>query len=363
MENITTAPVGLAIGLDLGDIHTQVCVVDERGSVIERGKIPTTSEALKARFASQPRTRMALEAGTHSAWISRLLQGWGHEVLVANPRKLRLIYENHQKDDEVDAEYLARVARMDPQLLAPLRHRSAEAQQDLAVLRARDDLVQTRTKLINHLRGAVKSMGGRIPKMSSEAVGTKAPAVLPEELRPALGPVLVAVQTLTEQIRQQDRWVEEVAVNRYPESAHLRQVAGVGPLTSIAYVLTLDDPRRFSTSRDVGAYVGLCPKRDQSGDRDPQLRISKAGNDYLRRLLVGSAHYILGPFGPDTDLRRFGRKLAERGGKSGKKRAVTAVARKLAVLLHRLWMTGETYEPLRNAATKKPGGEVEIGKH
>jgi transposase len=230
----------------------------------------------------------------------------------------------------------------------------------LAVLRARDELVQARTKLINHIRGAVKSVGERIPKMSAEAFGLKVPAAIPEGLGSALGPLVLPLRSLTDQIRQHDKWIEKVAVERYPQSGRLRQVAGVGPLTSTAYVLTLEDPRRFALSRDVGAYLGLCPKRAQSGESDPQLRISKAGNSFLRRLLVGSAQYILGPFGPDTDLRRFGKKLAQRGGKNAKKRAVVGVTRKLSVLLHRLWLTGETYDPLRNAKRNKSKASAEV---
>jgi transposase len=139
--------------------------------------------------------------------------------------------------------------------------------------------------------------------------------------------------------------IEQLCQEHYPETHHLRQVSGVGPITALAYVLTLDDPDRFRKSREVAPALGLVPKRDQSGDRDPQLRITKTGDSYLRRLLVGSAQYILGPFGPDCDLRRWGLKLAQRGGKNAKKRAVVAVARKLAVLLHHLWVTGEVYDP------------------
>jgi len=350
----------MTIGLDLGDEYTQCCVLDENGRVVEQGRIRTTPEALKSRFGSMPRTRIALEAGVHSAWSSRLLGECGHEVIVANPRKLRLIYKNDQKDDEVDAENLARVARLDPQLLYPIQHRSVQTQQDLAVLRARDEMVQARTQLINHIRGAVKSMGGRIPKMSAEVFGSKAAGSVPEALKPALGALLSAIQLLTKQIRQQDQWVQQRAKEGYPQSAALRQVPGVGPLTSVAYVLTLEDPKRFASSRRVGAYLGLRPKRATSGASDPQLRISKAGDGLLRRLLVGSAHYILGPFGPDTDLRRWGQKIAQRGGKNAKKRAVVAVSRKLAVLLHRLWMTQEKYDPQRNSKRKKPGAVAEV---
>jgi transposase len=312
------------------------------------------------RFGGLSPTRIAVEAGTHSPWVSRLLKECGHEVLVANPRKLRLVYENDRKDDEVDAEYLARLARLDPELLSPIQHRSAAVQQDLAVLRARDVLVRTRTKLVNHVRGSVKAVGQRLAGMSTETFGSRALAAIPPELRPALEPVIVAIRTLTEQIRRHDSWVEQEAQVRYPQSAVLRQVPGVGPLTSVAYVLTLEDPKRFAESRMVGAYLGLSPKRAQSGQTDPQLRISKAGDGFLRRLLVGSAHYILGPFGPDSDLRRWGKSIAERGGKTAKKRAVVAVARKLAVLLHRLWVTQEAYEPLRPRKGKLKAPDAKV---
>ena len=159
-----------------------------------------------------------------------------------------------------------------------------------------------------------------------------------------------AIDALSEQVRCYDKRIETLTEQRYSETAVLRQITGVGALTSLAFVLTLFDKQRFPRSRDLGPYLGLVPRQDESGDRSPQLPITKAGNGYLRRLLVGSAHYVLGPFGPDSDLRRFGQRLAERGGKNAKKRAVVAVARKLAVLLHRLWVTGEVYDPLRSGA-------------
>lgn len=359
MGNSSTEAGGMTIGVDLGDQCSQVCVLDPGGVVVEQGRIRTTAEALKGRFGTMPRARIALEAGTHSAWVSRLLQECGHQVIVANPRKLRLIYENDNKDDRVDAEYLARVARMDATLLAPIQHRGAEAQRDLTVLRSRDALVQSRTKLINHVRGTVKGVGGRIRKMSTEAFGTKGEATLPDQTRGALAPVMEVIRTLTQQIRKYDGWAEKTVEERYPCTAVLQQVPGVGALTALAYVLTLEDPKRFADSRQVGAFLGLRPRRAQSGESDPQLRITKAGDGLLRRLLVGSAHYILGPFGPDTDLRRWGLKLAGRGGINAKKRAIVAVARKLAVLLHRLWVTQEPYEPVRQGKRKAEAREVE----
>jgi transposase len=210
-------------------------------------------------------------------------------------------------------------------------------------------LVGSRTQLINHVRGAVKSFGHRLPKCSARGFHKKILEYLPKELVSALGPLLETIGELTQRIREYERKLEEITSEHYPETELLRQVAGVGALTSLTFVLTLEDPHRFSKSRSVGAYLGLVPGEDQSGDSDPQQQISKEGDEMLRRLMVGSAHYILGPFAQDSDLRRHGLKIAERGGKNAKRRAVVAVARKLSVLLHHLWVTGELYEPLHNA--------------
>jgi transposase len=346
----------ITAGLDIGDKYSYLCLLDsESGEVIEEGRLRTTPEAIRRRFASeQPPMRIAIEAGTHSPWASRLLEECGHEVLVANARKLRLIYANKRK---IDAENLARLARLDPKLLYPLKHRGEVAQAHMAIVRSREALVGCRTQLVNHVRGAVKSFGARLPKCPAVSFHKRAPEHIPEALLPALGPILETIGSLTQRIRDYDRKLEEISKAHYPETQLLlRQVEGIGPLTALTFVLTLEDPYRFEKSRSVGAYLGLVPARDQSGDRDPQKRISKEGDEMLRRLLVSSAHYILGPFGSDSDLRRHGQKIATRGGKNAKKRAVVAVARKLAVLLHSLWMSGELYEPLRNA--HRAGGQA-----
>jgi transposase len=293
--------------------------------------------------------RIAIEAGTHSPWVSRLLEECGHEVLVANARKLRLIYANKRKTDEIDAENLARLARLDPRLLYPLKHRGEDAQAHMALIRSRQALVDCRTQLVNHVRGAVKSFGHRLPKCPARSFHKRASEHIPEALWPALGPILEQIASLTERIRQYDRKLETISKERYPETELLRQVEGIGTLTALTFVLSLEDPYRFEKSRSVGAYLGLVPATDRSGDSDPQKRISKEGDQMLRKLLVGSAHYVLGPFGSDSDLRRHGQKIASRGAKNAKKRAAVAVARKLAVLLHSLWISGEAYEPLRNA--------------
>jgi transposase len=303
--------------------------------------------------------RIAIEAGTHSPWVSRVLEEeCGHEVLVANPRKTRLIYTNKRKTDEIDAENLARLARLDPKLLYPLKHRGEDSQAHLALIRSREALVSCRTQLVNHVRGAVKSFGARLPKCPARSFHNKAPEHIPEALWAALGPILETIGSLTQRICEYDRQLEIICQEHYPETGLLRQVEGIGALTALTFVLTLEDPCRFEKSRTVGAYLGLVPARDQSGDRDPQKHISKEGDEMLRKLLVGSAHYILGPFGSNSDLRRHGQRIASRGGKNAKKRAVVAVARKLAVLLHRLWVTAELYEPLYNAPQRAQQGQA-----
>ena len=313
--------------------------------MIEESRIPTNTKAFERRFSGIAPMRVALETGTHSPWVSRLLEECGHEVLVANARKVRLIYGEGRKNDKIDAEKLARLARLDPKLLSPIKHRDESSQAHLALLRSRDALVGARTKLVNHIRGAVKSFGARLPKCTAESFHNRVAEHLPQELAPALEPILKIIASLSERIRDYDRQLEGVAEESYPETKLLRQVHGVGVLTALTFVLTLEDPSRFAKSREVGAYLGLVPASDQSGGSDPEKHISKHGNKMMRKLLVGSAHYILGPFGEDCDLRRHGERIASRGGKNAKKRAVVAVARKPWVLLHRLWVTAEVYEP------------------
>lgn len=329
-------------------------VLDSEGNLLEEGRVRTTPEDFRRRFSAFKSARVALEAGTHSPWASQVIQDCGHEVIVANPRQIPLISGNQQKSDRRDPELLARLARMDPKLLKPIQHRGPMERLALAALRTRDSIVKARTHLVNHVRGTVKSFGGRITGCSTHNFHKKAAECIPVELKSMLRPVLEIIEALTAKIHEFDKKIEhELCKNRYPQTELLQQVAGVGPLTALAFILVLGDPKRFKKSRDVAPYLGLVPRKRDSGERQPQLRITKAGDGFLRRLLVGSAHYILGPFGPDTDLRRHGQKIAERGGKNAKKRAVVATARKLAVLLHHLWLTGEVYEPLRNTTRKQ----------
>jgi transposase len=348
-KNITMFS-GQTIGLDLGDKYTEACVLDASGEVAETFRVRTTKAGLAGALGRYERSRVILEVGTHSPWISRLVKERGHETIVANPRRVRLIAENDSKTDRMDAELLARLGRVDATLLSPVVHRGEAAQRDLVLIRARDGLVRARSQLVNQVRGFTKSLGERCPSSSTEAFPKRVRKALPEDFFPGLATMLAMIEQLTVEIRSMDREVERLCQERYPETKVLRQVKGVGPITALCFVLTLEDPNRFAKSRSVGAYLGLRPRQRESGDQRPQLRITKAGDALLRRLLVTSAHYVLGPFGPDTDLRRFGLKLAERGGTAAKKRAVVAVARRLAVLLHRMWLTGEEYQAVGYAA-------------
>ena len=343
---------GLTIGLDLGDDSSMFHMLDVEGEDLRKGKVRTREEALRRRFGSLEPSRVVIETGTHSPWVRRLLEDCGHEVVVANARRVEAVTKNSQKSDETDAELLARLGRVDPRLLSPVHHRGLQAQVDLATIRSRDALVGCRTKLIACVRGQVKSMGQRLVSCSAESFHRKTRAAIPEELRPALNPLIHQIGQLTEQIRELDRRIETLCQKSYPETALLRQVGGVGPITALCFVLTIDDPKRFGRRRSVGAFLGLRPKRRQSGKADPELRISKEGDRMMRRLLVGSARYILGPFGKDCDLRRFGERLAGRGGKAARSKAAVAVARKLAVLLLALWTSAEAYDPLRNTDTQ-----------
>lgn len=350
MKDSSAVVPEVTIGLDLGDKWTHFHVLDGQGELIEAGKIRTTPAKVEDFLGRWTTARVALEVGTHSPWVSRLVEAAGHECLVANAKRLRAIYENDSKDDATDAEMIARIARFDPLLLYPIQHRGAEAQADRTLLRARHALVEARSKLIQHCRSVVKSYGDRLPPCSTDSFVRKVQHLIPEPLEPALRPLLDTIKQMTETIKGMERAINALVSIKYPEAGHLATVGGVGNLSALAYVVTLEEPWRFHKSRDVGAYLGLVRKRRTSGEGDPKLGITKAGDSYLRWLLIECANYILGPHGPDSDLRRYGLRIVERGGDGANKRARVAVARKLAVLLHRMWVTGEPYQPFGYAA-------------
>jgi len=338
----------LTIGLDIGDRTTHFCVLRDR-QVVTRGSAKTTREGLDEALGDLVGSRVVLEAGSQSPWMSRHLRKQGFEVHVADPRRVQLISKDPRKTDRRDAEVLARLESGMPELLGEVHHRSEQAQADLSMVRGRDQLVQCRTSLVQCVRSLCKAFGERLPSASTVGFSKRVRELVPPMLLPAVEVLLDQIAALTASVRELDRRIAKVAEERYPEVALLQQVNGVGPVTATAFVLTIEEPTRFEDSRRLGSWLGLCPRSHASGDSAPELRISKSGDGYLRRLLVQCAQYILGPFGKDSDLRRFGQRLAARGGRAAKKKAVTAVARKLAVLLHRIWRNGLAYDPLHHA--------------
>ena len=307
MSDATTSQEAqVTVGLDLGDRHTQVCVLDEAGEVIEEARVATRPQALRRRFSALAPLRIVLEAGTHSPWVSRLLAELGHEVIVANPRKLRLIYANDSKSDRVDAEYLARVGRLDPALLAPLATAVPRPRPTSPCCAAATRSCGHAPASISHARGTTSRSVRRLPACSTESFAAKAGACVPGELRPALAPVL---------------YRHRAAQRRDPRPGYADRGDGGGALSGDraahpggrrgnAHGHGLRAHPRGPAALPAEPLGGLLPgpaaAAGDSGSLQPQLRITKAGDEHLRWLLVGAAHYILGPFGPDTDLRRWG---------------------------------------------------------
>ena len=335
------------VGIDLGDKMSRYCILSQDGELVEEGSFRNQHGSIDEHFSGE-RRRFALEAGAQSAWISRELKRLGHEVIVANARELKWITASDTKNDPRDAHKLARLARADVKLLAPVEHRTAEQQTELAVIRARDALLRARTLLINTARGIAKGFGIRLPKSITARFGVRASAGLPEFLQTVMRGVLEQIDAVSRQVAAYDQQIGQLAVG-HPEIERLTSIPGVGTLTALTFMLTLGRPERFAHSRDVAGFLGLRPKQRQSGARDPQLGISKSGDPYLRKLLVQCSHYILGHWGPDSALRRWGLTKAANG-KKACLRAIVAVARKLAVLLHRLWATGDFYKPFPQSA-------------
>jgi transposase len=260
-----TVEANLTIGLDMGDRGSSYCVLDEAGEVMERGQAAMDRQALATVFGQFPASTVVLEVGGHSPWVSRLLTELGHEGVVANSRAVELITRNSRKNDRMDAELLARLGRADRKLLKPVQHRGEQAQADLMGVRVRAHLVEQRTSTINAVRGLVKNTGRRLPVCDADTLGPRHAAGLPEGVRKHVERLLGLVEELTEEIAACDKELAELSRTRYAaETQQLQQVAGVGPVTALTFVLTLDDPHRFDRSRDVGAYLGLVPKSSQA---------------------------------------------------------------------------------------------------
>lgn len=342
------------IGIDLGDKSHETCRLNDDGDIEERSTVLNHRDDLIAFSRANRGAILIMEAGTHSPWISRLFQERKHKVIVANPRKLRAIYEADNKNDQRDAEMLARIGRFDRNLLYGIEHKSEAHQRALKIIDARDALVAARVKLVNHVRGSLKSLGIFLPiGCSTEAFARKATEALSPEDYALVKPVLEVIAEISARIKAEDKHIDAMIEEDYPQAQKLMTIPGVGPITALAFVLIISSPDRFAKARDVGPFLGLVPGRDQSGDSDRPMRITKAGDRMLRRLLVSCAQYTLGQFGPPSALKATGQKTADKGAKVAKKKAVVKTARKLAVMMLALWKDPEAeYQPF-------PGKSIE----
>lgn len=335
------------IGIDLGDKTNCYCEIDHSGKVIDQGSVVNRPEPMKVFMREHSESVLVVETGPQTGWVVDLSRDLGVKMIVANSRKTASIWKSRNKSDRHDAQELARLARADESLLSPVTMRQRKSRLDLVVIKAREALVEQRTHLVNAMRAMSKNFGYFLKTTSAKCFENQID--IPQELKKSLEGLVKVVKALNVQIKRYDRAIETMGKN-YPETQKLRKIKGVGPITSLAYVLLLEDHRKFNKSRDVGAYLGLKPRRDQSGEMDKQLGISKVGSALLRRLLVNCSQYILAR-GEDSELKRFGQKLAKRGGRAAMKKAVIAVARKLAVLLHALWKSDEPYQALKTQAS------------
>ena len=331
-------------GIDLHLKSSEVCVVDEAGEANERATIPTTEQSFVRWFGKRAPMRICIEASGLSPWVARVLRGLGHEVIVANAQRVRLIAESTLKNDRIDAETLARLVRMDPALLCPIRHRREATQRLRGMLRVRRILVNNRTACLNTARGLLRSFGYRVPGQRPERLARAlARGMVPEALCALVAPLVATALELDEKVEALDREVVE-AGRAFPEVKRFQQVPGIGPLVALAYVLCIEDPSRFRSHRDLPSFLGLRPRMRESAERSHFGSITRQGDGEMRRLLVQAAHGCLRSR-QDSDLKRWAEQLA---GRIGKKKAVVALARKLAVVLHHLWVSGENYQALRH---------------
>ena len=366
IKNTPDPQTAAFIGIDLGDTKHAICITDKLGKIIAEYSIPNTRKQIEKLALEYPKALFAMEVGTHSPWISRQLQKHGLEVIVANARKLRAIYTNERKSDLLDARMIAKLARVDPDLLYPIYHCSEDTQTDFLTIKMRNTLVEQRVNIVNAIRGSLKALGIRIPQATTVGITNVARPYLekhhPEAL-PSMTPMLDILDELKAKIKQFDKSIDQIIATKYEAAQLIQQIGGVGPITALTFVLTIERAERFENPRDVGAYIGLVPRRDQSGNTDKELPISKTGSRYLRKLLVQCAQYNLGHFGQDSDLRRYGENIyltrnaknsnGKKGSRAAKRKAVIAVARKLSVLMLTLWQRECNYEPLLNANKNK----------
>jgi transposase len=354
------------IGIDIGDKINFVCILNNKGEILFRKEISNTKEDMREYFQSIEKASIVFEVGSHSPWISRLLIADGHDVFICNPRKLAAVSQNLKKSDEEDSLMLAQLLLTGKHLLSQVHHANEDKMRDFLLIKSRKALVKCRTILINTSRGVVKSFGERIsPNLTANAFHKYAGDSLTSESNEKIKDLIEVIGKTTEQILLYEKNIDTLIQNKYPVAQLLQSINGVGPLTSLTYVLTIDDPKKFPNSRTVGAFLGLVPRRDQSGNKDKQLPITKAGSKLLRSLLINCANYILSEKGEDNQIKRFGLKIRGDGtSKTKNNKAKVAVARKLSVIMHKLWITNKPFASILGKEKEKTSSnkkETKVG--
>lgn len=330
-------------GLDVSEKHIQICEIDV-DDVVSEGRIATSDKKLREYFEGRAARRIVIEMSSHTRWITELLRSFGHEVLVVDPRRMKLVSGTLYKDDTLDAQTLAMLARDAPRLLKTVPLRDIEHQRLLTMVRARATAVEGRTRIINAIRGMLKPYGYRVPRSSHSVLATYLWSEVEAPILRLIEPLMVLLETFDGQIARYDQEAERILPQLPPNARQLREIPGVGPLTVLYFVAIIGDPNRFAKSRDVGPYLGLCRRRDDSGEYQSELGITKAGDRYMRALLANCVSHIMGPFGKDSDLRDWGLKKLGGATRVEKKKMKVALARKLAVLLLTLWKSGKPYD-------------------
>lgn len=355
MEYCTT------IGADVSDRTTKICVMTKAEGGERRIVVETTCATTKAGFEealskfdrSWP---VVFETGTHCRWMDRLFKEMGFKTIVGNPGKIPSITKSNTKNDRNDARELARLAIADPAMLHPVFLRDEVYQQMLRFHHSRNMLISQRTQTINQIRGFAKSMGHRIECSSTEKFHELSKADWPRELEECAWPLMGVLKTVNLKIKAYDRLIERLAERPEfkPMVERVRVVYGVGVIGSTVFVAAIGGrPDRFDHTRDIGAYLGMIPKQDQSGDDDKQLHITHAGADIVRATLVECAGVVMMSNAKDTDLKLKGLRIAMHGGGIAKKKAKVAVARALAVTMLAMLKDPEReYVPLSEEGRK-----------
>lgn len=359
MSNITPK---FYVGLDVSKKSIEIYILPGNGQDGKSCRInnePEQIEQFCRNFKEPKNVLMAMESGTDSPWMSELLVDLGFQVVVGNAKKLSLIWRNSDKSDRNDAELLARQARNDLKLFAPIQHQSSKLRAALVMIKMRECAVACRTKMINTVRGTLRSFGADTSDVTVDNFTAKIGRHIPKNLHSAMKEIVNEIRLLQLSIKDYDKKIARLC-REYPDTRKVDQISGVGNQTALAFVLILGSTERFFSGGGVGKYFGLTPKRDQSGDVDKQLHITKEGNKLMRKLLVQAAQYVMG-LGPECDLRRFGERIASRGGKIAKRKAVVAVARKIAKLMFRLWKYDEVYDPDHKANRKTARRDKQLG--